>query len=744
MKDTKGTKRSPLPGDDSAETLGPLHTDQPIVDTLKTNFMPYAMSVIVSRAIPEIDGLKPSHRKLLYTMYKMGLIKGARTKSSNVVGQTMRLNPHGDQTIYETMVRLTTGNQSLLHPLVDSKGNFGRVYSRDMKYAAARYTEVKLEPICELLFKDIDKDAVDFVDNFDSTTQEPVLLPSAFPNILVNPNQGIAVGMASNICSFNLTEVCDAITAYIREDEIDWLRYLPAPDFSTGGQIIVSDHELRRIYATGRGSFKVRSKYRVDKKNNCIEVYEIPYTTTTEAIIEEITKIVKEGKIRDINDVRDETDLQGLTLTIDYRRSADPDALMQKLFHMTSLQSSFACNFNILIDGRPMVLGIGGIVDNWIKFRMDCIHRQCRYDIAKKGDRLHLLSGLAKILLDIDKAIRIIRETETESQVLPNLMQAFGIDKVQAEYVADIRLRNLNREYILRQTADIAALEKEIADLQDILAHESRVLAIICDQLAEIRKNWGVPRRSELLHEAHVEEITDDHLIEDYNLKLFLTQHGYLKKVALTSLRSANDHKLKEEDAIVQEVESHNKAELLLFTDRQVVYKLRIHEIPDAKASSLGEFLQNLLSMEPDEKVIYMVATDDYAGSMLFAFENGKAARVALSAYATKTNRKKLANAYNGESPLVRMCFLPADRDFAALSSIDKLLVFNTVEINVKTTRDAQGVQVLKSKKGSTMVSLRTLEEAGLSTPDYYRASIPAIGCYLKDEDKEDRQIGLF
>lgn len=743
MKEPKGIKR---PHDKTSNEImpqAPLHIDQAIVDTLKTNFMPYAMSVIVSRAIPEIDGLKPSHRKLLYTMYKMGLLKGARTKSSNVVGQTMRLNPHGDQAIYDTMVRLTTGNQSLLHPLVDSKGNFGRVYSRDMKNAAARYTEVKLEPICELLFKDIDKDAVDFVDNFDSTTKEPLLLPSAFPNILVNPNQGIAVGMASNICSFNLMEVCDAITAYIQEDSIDWLQYLPAPDFSTGGQIIVSDSELRRIYATGRGSFKVRAKYRIDKKNNLIEVFEIPYTTTTEAIIEEITKIVKDGRIRDITDVRDETDLEGLTLTIDYKRSADPDALMQKLFRMTSLQDSFGCNFNILIDGRPMVLGIQGIVDNWIRFRMECIRRQCRFDIEKKQERLHLLSGLAKILLDIDKAIRIIRESKTEADVLPNLMKAFSIDKLQAEFVADIRLRNLNREYILRQTADIAALQKEIADLQDVLNHETRVLGIICAQLAEIRKNWGIPRRSELLHEAHVEEITDDNLIEDYNLKLFLTRHGYLKKVALTSLRSANDHKIKEEDEIVQEIETRNKAEVLLFTDRQVVYKMRIHEIPDAKASSLGEYLQNLLQLDPDEKVLYMVATDAYTGSMLFAFQNGKMARVSLSAYATKTNRKKLANAYNGESGLVRMMFLPEDRDFAALSSIDKLLVFNTSGINPKITRDAQGVQVLKSKKGSTLVSLRTLEEIKLSSVDYYRASVPAIGCYLKEEDKEDQQVTL-
>ena len=743
MKDDKSGKRPHDKANQPTAPAGPLHTDQAIVETLKTNYMPYAMSVIVSRAIPEIDGLKPSHRKLLYTMYKMGLLKGAKTKCSNVVGQTMKLNPHGDMTIYETLVRLTTGNQSLLHPLIESKGNFGRVYSRDMKYAAPRYTEVKLDGICEAMFRDIDKDSVDFTDNYDGTMKEPLLLPSAFPNILVNPNQGIAVGMACSICSFNLAEVCDAIVAYIREDSVDWVKLLPAPDFSTGGQIIVNELELRRIYDTGRGSFKVRSRYRIDKKNNIIEVYEIPYSTTTEAIIDNITQLVKDGKIRDVTDVRDETDLEGLTLTIDYKRSADPEALMQKLFRMTPLQDGISCNFNLLIDGRPMVLGIQSIVDNWILFRMNCIRRQCAFDIERKRERLHLLSGLARILLDIDKAIRIIRETRTEAEVMPNLMKAFGIDRIQAEFVADIRLRNLNREYIMRQTADMAALEKEVADLQKTLSHEERVLNIICTQLAEIRKLYGKPRLTEILHEAHVEAFTDDHLIEDYNLKLFLTAHGYLKKVALTSLRSANDHKLKEEDAIIQEIETRNKADLLLFTNRQNVHKLRIHEISDVKASNLGEYLVNLLQMEPDEKVLYMVATDDFTGSMLFAFENGKMARVALSGYATKTNRKKLANAYSGESALVRMMFLAADQDLAACSSIDKLLVFNTAALNRKATRDAQGIQVLKSKKGSTLGSLRTMAEVTLVSPEYYRAAIPAIGCYLKVEDKEDRQLVL-
>lgn len=745
MKEASGQKKKSDKAKSQAEVpQQPLHKEQLIVDTLKLNYMPYAMSVIVSRAIPEIDGLKPSHRKLLYTMYKMGLLKGNRTKSSNVVGQTMRLNPHGDQAIYETMVRLTTGNGALLHPLIDSKGNFGRVDSKDMKYAAPRYTEVRLAGTCEAMFRDIDKDAVDLVDNYDGTTKEPLLLPSAFPNILVNPNQGIAVGMASSICSFNFVELCEAIIEYIRAGSVDWLAKLPAPDFSTGGQIIVSEEELKRIYAHGRGSFKVRAKYRVDKKNNVIEVYEIPYTTTVEAIIDEITKLVKDGRTKDINDVRDETDLEGLTLTIELKRSVDPEALMQRLFKMTSLEDSFSCNFNLLIDGRPKVMGVQGIVDSWLAFRTVCIKRQCRFDIERKSERLHLLSGLAAILLDIDKAIRIIRESGTDSEVLPNLMKAFNLDKPQSEFVADIRLRNLNREYILRQTGDIAALEKEITKLRAVLDDEKKVRKIICEQLAEMIKLHGQPRRTELLHEAHVEVLTDEHLIEDYNLKLFLTDHGYLKKVALTGLRSGSENKLKEDDSLMQTIETRNKAELLLFTDKQVVWKLRIHEIPDAKTSSLGEFLPNLLQMDADEKILYMVATDEYSGSMLFAFENGKMARVALSAYSTKTNRKKLANAYNSESPLVRMLLLNEDYDLAAYSSIEKLLVFNTSQLSVKATRDAQGVQVQKSKKNSRLVSLKTIGETSIKDAEYYRASVPAIGCYMRDEDKEDCQIALF
>jgi DNA gyrase subunit A len=718
--------------------------DQPIVNTLKSNFMPYAMSVIVSRAIPEIDGLKPAHRKLLYTMYKMGLSKGPKTKSANVVGQTMKLNPHGDMAIYETLVRLTTGNMALLHPLIESKGNFGRVYSRDMRFAAPRYTECKLAEITEELFTDIDKDTVDFIDNYDGTMKEPMLLPTAFPNILVNPNQGIAVGLASNICSFNLREVCEATVAYIKNDSMDITDYLKAPDFSTGGQIILNPGEMKKIYETGRGSFRVRAKYRFDKKNSCIEVYEIPYTTSTEAIIEAIAGIIKDSKIKDITDVRDETDLEGLKITIDIRRNADPDEIMNKLFKLTPLQDSFGCNFNVLINQKPMVLGVTAILDYWIQFRMDCIRRRCQFDIQKKSERLHLLRGLGKILLDIDKAIRIIRSTEKDSLVVPNLMKGFDIDETQAEFIAEIRLRNLNREYILNQTSEIDKLEKEIADLKDIVGHDSRVLDIICRELEAIAKEYGKERRTEIISEDDVEHITEDKLIEDYNVRLFLTRHGYIKKVSLVSLRSSGEHKLKEEDAIFMEAETRNKAELLLFSNKTVVYKMKIHELSDSKVSSLGDYLPNILGLEADERIIHMVATDDYNGFMLFAYENGKLSKIPLKSYATKLNRKKLANAYNAESNLVSLYYITEDKDFVATSSIDKVLVFNTAEINPKATRDSQGVQVLKSKKGSTLVSLRPLENASLANPDYYRASIPAIGCYLKEEDKEDRQITLF
>ena len=718
--------------------------EQPIVKTLKSNYMPYAMSVIVSRAIPEIDGLKPSHRKLLYTMYKMGLSKGAKTKSANVVGQTMKLNPHGDMAIYETLVRLTTGNMALLHPLIESKGNFGRVFSRDMRFAAPRYTEVKLAEITEYLFRDIDKDTVAFADNYDGTMKEPSLLPAAFPNILVNPNMGIAVGMASNICSFNLREICEATVAYIMNDNTDLTEYLRAPDFSTGGQILVNPGELARIYNTGRGSFKLRARYRFDKKSSCIEVYEIPYTTTTEAIIEAIAEIIKSGKIRDITDVRDETDLKGLKVAIDIKRNADPDDIMNKLFRLTSLQDSFGCNFNVLINQKPMVLGISGILDYWIQFRMDCIRRRSEYDIKKKSERLHLLTGLELILLDIDKAISIIRNSERDAQVVPNLMKGFSIDREQAEFIAEIKLRNLNREYILKQTSDIGKLKKEIEDLKDVVAHDARVLGIICRELKEIASAYGMDRKTEIIGEDEVEHITEDKLIEDYNVRLFLTEHGYIKKVSLVSLRSSGDHKLKEEDAIFIETETHNKADLLLFSNKAIVYKMKVYELSDSKASMLGDYLPNILSMGPDEKIIFILTTDDYGSHMLFGFENGKIAKIPLSSYATKLNRKKLTKAYNQLSPLTALHFIAEDQDFAAYSNIGKILVFNTSGINEKATRDSQGVQVLKSKRGSRMVKLKPLNEATLKDPEYYRANIPAIGCYIKEEDKEDGQMKLF
>lgn len=718
--------------------------EQNIVETLETNYMPYAMSVIVSRAIPEIDGFKPSHRKLLYTMYKMSLLTGPRTKSSNIVGQTMKLNPHGDMAIYETMVRLTRGNNALLHPYIDSKGNFGKQFSRDMKFAAPRYTEAKLDKICEEIFKDIDKNPVDFMDNYDNTLKEPVLLPTTFPNILVNSNQGIAVGMASNICSFNLIEICETTSALIDDENIDITQYLKAPDFSSGGQLIYSEKDIRDIYENGKGGIKVRAKYNFDKTNNCIEITEIPYSTTVEAIMDQIIDLVKSGKIKEITDVRDETDLSGLKLTIDIKRNTDTDALMNKLYKFTTLQDSFNCNFNILIGGRPRVMGVRAILNEWLKFRIECIKRQTYFDIGKKKDKLHLLLGLKKILLDIDKAIAIIRETEHEEQVVPNLMEGFQIDQVQAEFIAEIKLRNLNKEYILNRVSEIENLTKEIADLEDIYKSEARIKKIIQKQLKEVAKKFGQPRRTEIISEEQVEEITSEHLIEDYNLKLFLTEHNYLKKITLVSLRSSSEQKLKDDDTIIQEIETHNKAELLLFSNKANVYKVKIYDIPDCKASSLGEYITNLLGLDNDERIVYITATDNYEGFMLFFYQNGKCAKIEMSSYATKTNRKKLANAYYDESPLVRMMYINEDIDLAAQSSINKLLVFNTKDISSKTTRTSQGVQVLTSKKGSTLVSVQTLEERKLSNPDYYRTkNIPAIGCYLKDEDKGNKQLSL-
>lgn len=718
--------------------------DQKIVDTLEQNYMPYAMSVIVSRAIPEIDGFKPSHRKLLYTMYKMGLLTGNRTKSANVVGQTMKLNPHGDMAIYETLVRLTRGNDALLHPYVNSKGNFGKQYSKEMRFAAPRYTEVKLDKICEEIFMDLEKDTVDFVDNYDGTMKEPTLLPTTFPNILVNANQGIAVGMASNICSFNLKEVCTATIEYIKDEDVKIEEYLPAPDLSSGGELIYNKKEMMNIYRTGRGSFKLRAKYRFDQANNCVEIYEIPYTTTVEAIIDAIIGLVKNGKAKEITDVRDETDLSGLKITLDLKKSADPDGLMKKLYRFTPLQDSFNCNFNILVNGKPRVMGIKDILGAWLSFRMGSIKRQILFDLNKKEDQLHLLLGLKKILLDIDKAIKIIRETEEEKAVIPRLMQGFVIDQTQAEYIAEIKLRNLNKEYILNRINEVERLQEEIVTLQETYESEDKIKEIIQEELAKVAKKYGKPRRTVLISEDQVEEITVEHLIEDYNLKLFLTKENYLKKVALTSLRSNPEHKLKDEDFFVQEIESKNKADLLLFSNKHIVYKVKIYDLLDCKASSLGEYLPNLLELEEDERIIHLVATDDYQGNILFAFENGKMAKIDLQSYATKTNRKKLANAYSNLSPLVKILNLPEDRELVAISSINKVLIFDTANINAKTTRDSQGVQVLKGKKDSKLVALKELEEVTFTDLDYYRTkNIPAVGYYLKEEDKVNPQTIL-
>lgn len=720
--------------------------EQNITIALEQNYMPYAMSVIISRAIPEIDGFKPSHRKLLYTMYKMNLLGSTRTKSSNVVGQTMKLNPHGDMAIYETMVRLTRGNNALLHPFVDSKGNFGRVYSRDMAFAAPRYTEVKLDPICNEIFGDIDKNTVDFVDNYDGTLQEPTLLPTAFPNLLVNPNQGIAVGMASNICSFNLREVCATTIAYLKDDEVDLSRTLHAPDFSTGAQLIYSEKDMKSIYETGRGSFKLRATWKYDKKNNCIEVDAIPYTTTVEAIIDKVVDLVKQGKIREISDIRDETDLNGLKLTFDLKRGSNPDMLMAKLFRQTPLQDSFSCNFNILIEGVPRVMGIREILYEWSRFRMDSVKRRVTFDLDKKTHRLHLLEGLQKILLDIDKAIRIIRNTESEAQVVPNLMDGFGIDEVQAEYIAEIKLRHLNKEYILKRLEDIDGLKKDIRDLRYILSSDLEIKKIIIKELEDISGKFGIDRKTDIVTDDEIED-TDilETYIEDYNVRLFLTRQNYFKKISLASLRAGGEQKFKEDDALLCECECSNKAEVMFFSDRASVYKMKVYELADCKASVLGEYLPNILGMEEGEHIIYMAATEDFSGNMLFGFENGKMAKVPLASYETKTNRKKLANAYYANSRLVDIRFLAQDMELVAFSSINKVLIFDTAKIALKSTRSTQGVQVLNSKKGSHMAAVKTLDEVVFKNFDYYRKkNIPATGTFLQESDSATEQLKLF
>ena len=733
------------PADPNVMGLRGAVVEQPITRTLDENYMPYAMSVIVSRAIPEIDGFKPSHRKLLYTMYKMGLLTGSRTKSANIVGQTMRLNPHGDQAIYETMVRLAKGNESLLHPFVDSKGNFGKVYSRDMAYAASRYTEAKLSPICAELFRDLDCDAVDFADNYDNTMKEPTLLPTTYPNVLVSANQGIAVGMASQICGFNLGEVCDTAIACLKNPDHDIASTLLAPDFPTGGQIICDGDDLRSIYATGRGGLKVRARWRYDKKENVIEVYEIPYSTTIEAILDKVAELVKAGKVKEIGDMRDETDLSGLKLAIDLKRGVEPDKLMAKLFRLTPLQDTVSCNFNILIAGMPRVMGVGELLTEWTAWRTDCVKRRVYYILNKKKEKLHLLQGLKRILLDIDKAIRIIRETEEEAEVIPNLMIGFGIDQVQAEYVAEIKLRNINKEYILKRVQETAALADEIDDLEDTLAKPSRIRRIIVDELTEVRKKYAMPRRTEIVYSHEIEEEPEEDAPEDYPVHLFLSREGYFKKITPQSLRMSGDQKYKEGDGPAQYFEATNNTELMFFTDRQQVYKTRASEFGESKASLLGDYLPAKLGMDAGENVIFQCLPGDYSGSLLFAFANGRVARVALSAYATTSNRRKLTGAYCEKFPLVQILPLAEDRELALLTNEPRALLVHTALLTPKTTRGTQGVQVMNIKPKYRLERLADVAETGITNQARYRTrTIPAAGALLRPEDSEEKQLELL
>ena len=717
-------------------------TEQAISETLEINYMPYAMSVIVSRAIPEIDGFKPSHRKLLYTMYKMGLLSGGRTKSANIVGQTMRLNPHGDAAIYETMVRLARGNETLLHPFVDSKGNFGKVYSRDMAYAASRYTEAKLDPICAEIFKDIDSDTVDMVDNYDATMKEPSLLPTTFPNVLVSANQGIAVGMASNICSFNLKEVCDTTIALMKNPDHDILETLPGPDFSTGGELLFDEAATREIYATGRGSFKLRAKWRYVKEGNLIEITEIPYTTATEVIMDKVAELIKAGKIREIADMRDETDLGGLKLTIDLKRGVDPDKLMQKLFRMTSLQDSFPCNFNILIGGMPRVMGVGEILTEWTAWRTECIKRRLFFQIGKKEERLHLLKGLERILLDIDKAIRVIRETELDSEVVPNLMIEFGIDEVQANFVAEIKLRNINKEYILKQTKAISQLEQEIADMRDTLNSSRKLNNVIIKELQAVSDKYGQPRKTEIFYDvAEAAAEDEEEPVPDYPVTVFLSKEGYLKKITQQSLRMSGEQKFKEGDSLALTKETTNRAEFLAFTDKFQCYKSRLSDFDDGKASLLGDYLPQKLGFEQGENLVSLLFCGDYKGFVMFFFENGKAAKVPLSAYETKTNRKKLTGAYSDKSPLVCAMALEEDVQIALYSSDGRAAIFSTAQLLPKTTRNTQGVAVMTLKKKAVLQNALLLETSGITNPGRYRTkTIPSAGMLLKEEDSPDKQ----
>ena len=716
-------------------------TEQAISETLELNYMPYAMSVIVSRAIPEIDGFKPSHRKLLYTMYKMGLLTGGRTKSANIVGQTMRLNPHGDAAIYETMVRLAKGNETLLHPFVDSKGNFGKVYSRDMAYAAARYTEAKLDSICAEVFKDIDSDTVDMVDNYDATMKEPALLPTTFPNVLVSANQGIAVGMASNICSFNLREVCDTAIALMKNPDHDILETLPGPDFSTGGELLFDEAATREIYATGRGSFRLRAKWRYVKDGNLIEITEIPYTTATEVIMDKVAELIKAGKIKEISDMRDETDLGGLKLTIDLKRGVDPEKLMQKLFRLTPLQDSFPCNFNILIAGMPRVMGVGEILDEWTAWRTDCVKRRIFFQVQKKEDRLHLLKGLERILLDIDKAISIIRETELESEVVPNLMIGFGIDEIQANYVAEIKLRNINKEYILKQTRAIDDLEGEIADLKDTLNSPRKLKNVIIKELQTVADKFGQPRRTEILYDAQEAAPEEEDDVPDYGVTVFVSKEGYLKKMTAQSLRMSGEQKFKEGDSLSFSQETTNRAEFLVFTDRYQCYKSRLSDFDDGKASQLGDYLPQKLGFEAGENLVALVFCGDYKGFLLFFFENGKAAKVPLSAYETKTNRKKLTGAYSDRSPLIKVVALDTDEQMAVYSTDGRAAIFSTAQLLPKTTRNTQGVAVMTLKKKAALRDAVLLSQSGIVNESRYRTkTIPSAGALLKEEDSAEKQ----
>ena len=742
-KPDEGVKRQNNP---NVMGLRPEVLEQPITETLEINYMPYAMSVIVSRAIPEIDGFKPSHRKLLYTMYQMKLLGGGRTKSANIVGSTMKLNPHGDAAIYDTMVRLSRGYGALLHPLIDSKGNFGKVYSRDMAWAASRYTEARLDPICAELFGGIDQDTVDFVDNYDGTMKEPALLPTSFPNILVSANQGIAVGMASNLCGFNLGEVCDTTIAFLKDPKCDLLATLKAPDFPTGGQLIYDEALLRDIYSTGRGSFQVRAKWRYIKEENLIEIYEIPYTTTSEAIIDKVAELIKLGKIKEIADMRDETDLSGLKLTIDLKRGTDPDKLMAKLFKSTPLQDSFACNFNILIAGMPKVMGVGEILDEWTAWRMEGVRRRTYFVMKKKEDKLHLLKGLKRILLDIDRAIKIIRETEEDAEVIPNLMIGFGIDQLQAEYVADIKLRNINKEYILKRVEETASLEEEIEDLRDIVNNPRRIKKIIIRELEHVKKKYALPRRTEILYEHQIAEEPDPvEEIPDYPVTVFLSREGYFKKITPASLRMNAEQKFKEGDKLFLSQETSNKEELLVFTDKQQCYKTRLNDFSDTKASALGDYLPAKLGMEEGENVVWACIPGDYSAHILFFFENGKAARVELSDYQTQTRRKKLTKAYSDKSPLVSAMLLTEDMEVAVCSTEGRCVLFHTASLNPKSTRSTQGVAVMTLKPKYKVEWVKPVASTSIVNFARYRArSLPITGALLKEEDRGEEQMSLL